>query len=246
MKTHDNKIAIITGGKQGIGRGIANLLAQRGAQVVIVNREKADEAAMAIGHDAIAIAADVTSEDGWAAVASQVEQAFGRVDILVHAAGIYPLATLDQMTPAEWRRVMAVNLDAHVLGARAIVPLMRKAGRGAIVTIGSDAVGMVTPPGMGFSHYYASKLGAIGLVRALANELAADNIIVNAVHPGITDTEGASGMPNEQKAQVYMQQAIKRLGTPADIAGPVAFLTSDDARFVTGQTLVVDGGWMRL
>ena len=81
---------------------------------------------------------------------------------------------------------------------------------------------------------------------ALANELAADNIIVNAVHPGITDTEGASGMPNEQKAQVYMQQAIKRLGTPADIAGPVAFLTSDDARFVTGQTLVVDGGWMRL
>ncbi|WP_438451911.1 SDR family NAD(P)-dependent oxidoreductase, partial [Listeria monocytogenes] len=106
---------------------------------------------------AIAIAADVTSEDGWAAVASQVEQAFGRVDILVHAAGIYPLATLDQMTPAEWRRVMAVNLDAHVLGARAIVPLMRKAGRGAIVTIGSDAVGMVTPPGMGFSHYYASK-----------------------------------------------------------------------------------------
>lgn len=101
MKTHDNKIAIITGGKQGIGRGIANLLAQRGAQVVIVNREKADEAAMAIGHDAIAIAADVTSEDGWAAVASQVEQAFGRVDILVHAAGIYPLATLDQMTPAE-------------------------------------------------------------------------------------------------------------------------------------------------
>ena len=94
---------------------------------------------------------------------------------------------------------------------------------------------MVTPPGMGFSHYMASKMGVVGLVRALAT----DNIIVNVVHPGITDTEGASGMPNEQKAQVYMQQAIKRLGTPADIAGPVAFLTSDDARFVTGQTLVV-------
>lgn len=99
----------------------------------------------------------------------------------------------------------------------------------------------------GFSHFMASKMGVVGLVRALANELAADNIVVNAIHPGITDTEGASGMPNEQKGQVYMQQAIKRFATPADIAGPVAFLASDDARFVmTGQTLVVDGGWMRL
>lgn len=246
MNTHDGKIAIVTGGKQGIGYGVAKLLAERGATVVLVNRQKASDAAVALGNGTIAIAADVASEDDWKTVASEVESAFGRADILVHAAGIYPMATLAEMTSDEWRRVMSVNLDAHLLGARAIVPLMRKAGGGAIVAIGSDAVGMVTPPGMGFSHYMASKMGVIGLVRALANELAADNIIVNAVHPGITDTEGASGMPNEQKAQVYMQQAIKRLGTPADIAGPVAFLTSDDARFVTGQTLVVDGGWMRL
>jgi len=246
MNTHEDKVAIVTGGKQGIGRGVADLLARRGATVVIVNRGRADEAAQAIGNGAIAIAADVTDEAGWAAVATEVEQRFGRADILVHAAGIYPVATLDQMTLEEWHRVFAVNLDAHVLGARAIVPLMRKAGGGAIVAIGSDAIGMVTPPGMGFSHYIASKMGVVGLVRALASELAPDNIIVNAVHPGITDTEGASGMPNEQKAQVYMQQAIKRLGTPADIAGPVAFLSSDDARFVTGQTLVVDGGWLRL
>jgi len=246
MNTHENKVAIITGGKQGIGRGIAGLLAQRGAKVVLVNRQDAAEEAARIGNGAIAIAADVTSEADWARVAAEVEQAFGRADILVHAAGIYPIAGLDQMTQDEWRRVMAVNLDAHVIGARAIVPLMRKAGGGSIVAVGSDAVGMVTPPGMGFSHYITSKMGVVGLVRALANELAADNIIVNAVHPGITDTEGASGMPNEQKAQVYMMQAIKRLGTPADIAGPVAFLTSEDARFVTGQTLVVDGGLMRL
>ncbi|GLZ23012.1 SDR family NAD(P)-dependent oxidoreductase [Burkholderia plantarii] len=246
MNTHEGKIAIVTGGKQGIGRGIAQLLAARGAKVVIINREHAGHSAREIGNGAIAIAADITREADWADVARQVEQRFGRADILVHAAGIYPLASLDQMTPEAWRHVLAVNLDAHVLGARAIVPLMRCAGGGAIVAIGSDAVNMVTPPGMGFSHYVASKMGAIGLVRALANELAADNIIVNAVHPGITDTEGASGMPNEQKAQVYMMQAIKRLGTPADIAGPVAFLTSDDARFVTGQTLVVDGGLMRL
>ena len=246
MKTHEGKIAIVTGGRQGIGRGIAELLAQRGATVVIVNREEASAVATALGNGAISIAADVTSEADWAMVAAQMEERFGHADILVHAAGVYPLATLDQMTLEEWRRVMAVNLDAHVLGARAIVPLMRKTGGGAIVAIASDAIGLVTPPGMGFSHYVASKMGVVGLVRALANELAADNIIVNAVHPGITDTEGASGMPDEQKAQVYMTQAIKRLGTPADIAGPAAFLTGDDARFVTGQTLVVDGGLMRL
>lgn len=246
MKTHENKVAIITGGKQGIGYGIAKLLAQRGAKVILVNRQDAAEEAAQIGNGAIAIAADVTSEADWARVAAKVEQEFGRADVLVHAAGIYPITGLDQMTQDEWRRVMAVNLDAHVIGARAIVPLMRKAGGGAIVAVGSDAVGMVTPPGMGFSHYITSKMGVVGLVRALANELAADNIIVNAVHPGITDTEGASGMPNEQKAQVYMMQAIKRLGTPADIAGPVVFLTGEDARFVTGQTLVVDGGLMRL
>jgi NAD(P)-dependent dehydrogenase (short-subunit alcohol dehydrogenase family) len=246
MSTHQDKIAIVTGGKQGIGRGIANLLAQRGAKVILVNRQDAAKEAAEIGNGAIAIAADVTSEADWARVAAEVEQTFGRADVLVHAAGIYPITGLDQMTQEEWRRVMAVNLDAHVIGARVIVPLMRKAGGGAIVAVGSDAVGMVTPPGMGFSHYITSKMGVVGLVRALANELAADNIIVNAVHPGITDTEGASGMPNQQKAQVYMMQAIKRLGTPADIAGPVAFLTSEDARFVTGQTLVVDGGLMRL
>lgn len=246
MKTHEGKVAIVTGGKQGIGRGVADLLAARGATVVIVNRGNATAEAAAIGNGAIAIEADVTSETEWSKVADQVGQRFGRVDILVHCAGIYPMATLDQMTQEEWRRVMAVNLDAHLIGARAIVPLMRKAGGGAIVAIASDAVGIVTPPGMGFSHYVASKMGVVGLVRALANELAADNIIVNAVHPGITDTEGASGMPDAQKAQVYMMQAIKRLGKPADIAGPVAFLTSDDARFVTGQTLVVDGGLFKL
>lgn len=246
MNTHQDKIAIVTGGKQGIGRGVADLLAKRGATVVIVNRSDAGDTAEAIGNSAVAIAADVTSEADWTRVAGEVEQRFGRADILVHAAGAYPMASLAEMTPETWRQVMALNLDAHLLGARAIVPLMRKAGGGSIVAIGSDAVGMVTPPGFGFSHYITSKMGVVGLVRALASELAPDNIIVNAVHPGITDTEGASGMPDEQKAQVYMQQAIKRLGTPADIAGPVAFLTSDDARFVTGQTLVVDGGWMRL
>jgi len=246
LSTHTNKVAIVTGSRLGIGHGIAKLLAERGAKVVLVNRQDASKEAAEIGGGAIAITADVSQEADWARVATEVEQAFGHADILVHAAGVYPMAALDQLSLEDWRGVMAVNLEAHFIGARAIVPLMRKVGGGYIVAIGSDAVNFVTPPGMGFSHYVASKMGVIGLVRALANELAADNIIVNAVHPGITDTEGMSHMPDEMKATLYMTQAIKRVGTPADIAGPVAFLTSDDARFVTGQTLVVDGGLMRL
>jgi NAD(P)-dependent dehydrogenase (short-subunit alcohol dehydrogenase family) len=244
MNSHQDKVAIVTGGRQGIGRGIANLLAERGAKVVIVNSKQAAEEAKAIGHGAIAIAADVTQEADWARVAAEVDRQFGRADILVNNAGIYPMAPLDVMSFEEWRRVMAVNLDAHFLGAKAIVPLMRKRSWGRIVSIASNAVGLVLPPGM--SHYTASKMGVIGLVRALASELASEGITVNAIHPGITDTEGASGMPNEQKAFVYNMQAIKRLGKPDDIAGPVAFLTSDDARFVTGQALVADGGLMRL
>lgn len=246
MSTHAGKIAVVTGGRLGIGRGIADLLAKRGASVVIIGREPASEVAQSLGNGASSVVADVATETGWQEVAAEVDSRYGRADILVHAAGIYPVATFNAMTVGDWRRVMAVNLDAHLFGARAIVPLMRKAGGGSIVAIGSDAVGLVTPPGMGLSHYVASKMGVIGLVRALATELAADDIIVNAVHPGLTDTEGASVIPDEQKTQIYMMQAIKRLGTPADIAGPVAFLTSEDARFVTGQTLVVDGGLIRL
>ncbi|MGI4958395.1 MAG: SDR family NAD(P)-dependent oxidoreductase, partial [Janthinobacterium lividum] len=187
MNTHENKIAIVTGSRLGIGRGIADLLAERGAKVVLVNRQDASKEAGEIGGGAIAIAADVSQEADWARVAAQVDKTFGRADILVHAAGIYEFAGIDEMTQDKWRHVMAVNLDAHVMGARAIVPLMRKAGGGYIVAIGSDSVSMVTPPGMGFSHYVTSKMGMVGLVRALANELAADNIIVNAVHPGVTD-----------------------------------------------------------
>ncbi|WP_198924986.1 SDR family NAD(P)-dependent oxidoreductase [Nitrospirillum viridazoti] len=109
-------MAIITGGRQGIGRGVADLLAKRGAKVVMVNRTDAADVADAIGHGAIAIAADITSEAAWAKVASTVESAFGRADILVHAAGAHPMATLEQMTPEAWRSVMALILDAHLMG----------------------------------------------------------------------------------------------------------------------------------
>lgn len=246
MNTFEGKVAVITGSRLGIGKGAAQLLAQRGARVVLVNRTDAGELAEQLGNGAQSVTADVTSEDDWTRVAQIIGEQFGRADILVNSAGIYPVATLEDMSYAEWRHVMATNLDSQFLGARAIVPLMKRQGWGRIVNVASDAVGLVTPPGMGFSHYVASKMGVVGLTRALANELAANGITVNAVHPGITDTEGASGMPNEMKAQVYMTQAIKRLGTPTDIARTIAFLASDDADFITGQTIAADGGLIKL
>ncbi len=246
MSTHPGKIAVVTGSRLGIGKGIARLLAERGAIVVLVNRADASGLAAEIGNGAVSVEADVTSEADWAKVAELVADSFGRADILVNAAGIYPVGGLTEMSYDDWRHVLSVNLDSQFLGARAIVPLMRQGNWGRIVNIGSDAIGLVTPPGMGFSAYVASKMGVVGLTRSLANELAADGITVNVVHPGITDTEGASGMPNEVKAQVYMTQAIKRLGTPADIARTVAFLTSDDADFLTGQSIAADGGLMKL
>ncbi|MDB5614709.1 MAG: 3-oxoacyl-ACP reductase [Devosia sp.] len=246
MLNFENKIAVVTGSRLGIGRGVARLLAERGATLVLMNRGDTSDLAAELGKGAISVRGDVTSEADWAHLAKTVEDQFGRADILVNAAGIYPVAALTDMDYAEWRRVMATNLDSQFLGARALVPLMRKAKWGRIVNIASDVVGLVTPPGMGFSHYVASKMGVVGLTRGLANELAADGITVNAVHPGITDTEGASGMPNEVKAQVYMNQAIKRLGTPADIARTVAFLASEEADFLTGQTIAADGGLIKL
>ena len=161
MNSFENKIAIVTGSRLGIGKGIARLLAERGATVVLVKRSEASALAAELGHDAIPIAADVTSEEDWARVAETVHAQFGRADILINAAGIYPMGTLTEITYAEWRRVMATNLDSQFLGARAVVPLMRRVGWGRIVNIAADAVGLVTPPGMGFSHYAASKMGVV-------------------------------------------------------------------------------------
>ena len=141
------------------------------------------------------------------------------------------------------RKTLAVNLDAHFYSAKHFVPLMRKNGWGRFVNVSSNSIGIVQP---GASHYMASKMGVIGFVRGLANDVAEDGITVNAILPAITNTPGMKDAPEEIKSRSWQQQAIKRFAEPEDIAGPVAFLTSDDAAFVTGEALVVDGGLYKI
>lgn len=192
---------------------------------------------------AIAYQADVRSPEDWAKVASEVQARFGRADILVNNAGIYPLAAFEDLSCDTWRDVMATNLDAHFFGAKAFVPLMKAGGWGRIVNVASNSVGMTMG---GISHYVASKMGVIGFVRGLANELGAYGITVNAVAPGAIQTPGTqlTGSVEAFDALANMQ-AIKRNGLPDDIAGPVLSLTSEDAKFVTGQTVFVDGGMIK-
>ena len=218
-------------------------MAQRGAKLVLVDLEEPTETAGKIGGDVMALTADVSSPDHWKRIGEEVERHFGRADILVNNAGIGNVAMIDDLDIQTWRRTMSINLDAHFLSAKEFVPRMRMNGWGRIVGISSNSIGIAIP---GMSHYMASKMGVLGFVRGLANDVAADGITVNAILPAITNTRLTQDMPEEMKRQTWQQQAIKRFAEPHDIAKPVCFLTSDDAEFVTGQALVVDGGQYKI
>jgi NAD(P)-dependent dehydrogenase (short-subunit alcohol dehydrogenase family) len=241
--TLKGRVAIVTGAGRGIGRAIAMRLASHGAELVLVDIEAPAESAALIGGSAIAEAADVSRREDWQALAARVDSRFGRADIVVNNAGIYPMAAIDDLDEDLWRRTMAVNLDSHFFSAKAFVPLMRRHGWGRFVNISSNSIGTTA---QAISHYMASKMGVIGFVRGLANDVAADGITVNAVLPGITNTPGTSGTPDEFKAMVWQGQAIKRFAEADDIAGPVAFLASEDSAFITGQAIVVDGGQYKI
>jgi 3-oxoacyl-[acyl-carrier protein] reductase len=243
MKTHENRVAIVTGAAQGIGQQIAVRLAERGAKLVLLDIKDCDETLGLIGTscpDALTIKADVRLREDWDKAGEAVQARFGRADILVNNAGIYPFGTIDELTFETWRDVMATNLDAHFFAAKVFVPIMRAQGWGRIVNISSNSIGANQIGGL--SHYIASKAGVVGFVRGLANDVAAYGITVNAVAPAATLTPGTSGAPPEAMASIWRTQAIKRQALPDDIVGPVLFLSSEDAQFVTGQLIVVDGG----
>ncbi len=241
----EGKVAIVTGATQGIGRAIAERLAAEGARLVVADMSGAAEAADEIGGGAIGLDCDVSSEGDVARLAEATRAAFGGADILVNNAGVYSSLVpqpFEEIGVEEWRRVMDVNVLGAFLCCRAIAPLMRERGGGRIVNINSG-----TPfKGVPFLlHYVTSKGAIIGFTRALAKELGGAGILVNAVAPGFTLSDGVKANPVQlEKLQEVSLKArvIPRDQHPEDIVGAVAFLAGPDAAFITGQTLVVDGG----
>lgn len=251
---HQGKTAVITGAANGLGQAFAKRLAEEGVDIAVVDiADGAETVKMveAAGRKAIHVKCDVSSPDTVAVMAAEVGKAFPHVDIVVNCAGIFPQIPLEKVTYAEWRRIIGTNLDGTFLVSMAFVPAMKARGWGRVVNLSSSTVGSVVT---GFLPYVTSKLGIVGFTRALASELGPFGITVNAIQPGLTITPGATSRPpragfatmDEEFADVANRfQAIKRAEEPADLVGAVSFLTSDDAAFITGQTLNVDGGRVR-
>jgi NAD(P)-dependent dehydrogenase (short-subunit alcohol dehydrogenase family) len=248
MKRHDGRVAVVTGDAAGIGQAFAMRLAQDGAKVVIGDIAPADETIGLVeeaGGEALAVDCDVASGESVAGLAAAAFDHFGRVDILVHNAGIYPVAMFTDMTFEDWRKVLSVNLDSMFHVCHEFLPGMRERGWGRVLCMASTTFHAGTP---GMSHYVASKGGLIGLLRSLAAETGEDGVTINALAPSLVRSKGTTEGPHEEMGLFDMlaqAQAIKRTQVPADLVGALSFLASDDAAFITGQTLVVDGGWMR-
>jgi NAD(P)-dependent dehydrogenase (short-subunit alcohol dehydrogenase family) len=242
------KTAIVTGAATGIGRATAQLLAERGARVVAAGlqperlRETVDAIAAA-GGEAIAADADLSDPDAIAGVAARAAEAFGGTDILVNNAAVYPLGPWYEMEPAEWDALFATNVRGYYLMARAVRPQMLARGGGSIVNVSS--VTFWTGNAL-LLAYVASKGAVIGFTRALAREAGADGIRANAVAPGAFPTAATEIHADQEKlwSDVLEAQSIKRRGEVEDVARAIAFFASDDSSFISGQTLLVDGGWM--
>jgi NAD(P)-dependent dehydrogenase (short-subunit alcohol dehydrogenase family) len=252
-KGHKDKVAVITGAANGIGQAFAKRLADDGVHIAMVDLADASDTAKlveAAGRQAVAVKCDVSSEQSVVAMANEVKSRFNHVDIVVNCAGVFPQKHFPEMTFADWRNVLSINLDGAFLVTAAFVPGMRARKWGRVVNMASSTLGSVVT---GFAHYVASKGGIVGFTRALATDLAPDGITVNAIAPGLTRSPGTlvrAPRPgfktmDEEFAAVAQMQAIKRVEVPEDLVGAVSFLTSDDAAFITGQTLNVDGGRVR-
>lgn len=242
LKSLKGKTAIVTGASKGIGRGIARRFAEAGLNVLVVSRSIADAEGVAaeIGPSASAFAADVTKPDDCAAMAEAATKRYGGIDILCANAGIFPSAKLGEMTAADFDHVMRTNLTGTFLSVSAVLPAMKSKRSGRVVII-SSITGPITGF-VGWSHYGASKAGQLGFMRSAALELAPWNITINAVLPGNIRTEGLDGIGNDYITSMEASIPMKRLGSVDDIANAALFFASEEAGYVTGQTLVVDGG----
>lgn len=236
---------IVTGASKGIGKGIARVFAGKGAKVLLAARDLAQcEAASAeirsLGGIASAVAADVSNPEDCERMAATAAERHGGIDIVCCNAGVFPAAKLGEMRAADWDEVLDINLKGTFLTVSACLPGLKARGKGRIVVTSSITGPITGYPG--WSHYAASKAGQLGFVRTAAIELAPHHITVNAVLPGNILTEGVEALGPDYIARMTSAIPQRRLGSVEDVAYAVLFLASDEAAFISGQTIVVDGG----
>lgn len=245
MGRFEGKTAIVTGASRGIGREIAIMLGKEGARVAVNysgSKEKAEEVVEMIkqsGGDAFAIQANVSDTEQVKQMIDETLKTFGSIDMLVNNAGITRDNLLMRMKEDEWDDVININLKGVFLCTKAVTRQMMKQRAGKIVNLAS-IVGVIGNPGQ--ANYVAAKAGVIGLTKTTARELATRNITVNAVAPGFITTDMTDALPQDVKEQMLGSIPLGKLGSAQDVAGAVAFLLSDDANYITGQTIHVDGG----
>ena len=255
MKKLDGKVALVTGGARGIGRAICEAYVAAGAKVAVADllEDDAKETAQALGSQGMGIVMNVTDIASIQAGVAAVEAAWSGIDILVNNAGIFNMASIDEVTQEDYSRQYDVNVGGTIFATQAAVPLMKKRGGGSIVNFSSQAGRRGEP---NIVIYCSTKAAVISITQSMALELASDNIRVNAVAPGVIDTPMWDVVDSQfakyenkplgqKKHEVGEAVPLGRMGDPADVADPCVFLASDDARYITGQTLNVDGGnWM--